>query len=61
MRDEYDRLVLCSVCEGSGSYWDVHVGDFTVDCLNCNGVGTICGECLQDVDTCPGEGICWEQ
>ncbi len=60
-KGKYERLITCSVCEGNGASWDVHLRDFTIDCPNCAGEGTVCGECLNDVLTCNGEGVCWER
>lgn len=60
-KGKYDRLTKCPSCHGEGSIWDAQLKDFTIECETCVGEGQLCGECYFDVDSCKGEGVCWEQ
>ena len=59
-KSKYERLITCQACDGEGSLWDAHLKDYTIECANCVGEGTICGECYRDASTCYGEVVCWE-
>ena len=60
-KGKYERLINCTACHGKGNEWDPHLKDYTIDCANCVGEGQICGECYFNVDSCAGEGVCWDQ
>lgn len=57
---KYERLIDCPECMGESSYYDPILKAHTIVCPNCVGEGTICGECYRNVDSCRGEGTCWE-
>jgi hypothetical protein len=57
---KYERLIKCPECDIKGLIWDPILSDYVIECKVCVGQGDICGECYLDVDTCGGEGVCWE-